>query len=590
MKKWSGEMFINEAWELGKILVSSKDREEVRRRVLDHVNRLHFETFSGGHGDLHVLDLIIVRDCARAWRSILNPRSEQISGWSVLDALMKAARGEADPALSPAFWADIIHLARGIEGNFHPHSDQTTDLIDAGEVHGREAAKLRSRELDEIGKYMDAQMSRYESGLTKEAVERRAKRRRTILKALGGTARDWKDWKWHVRHVAKNARGLSKMAKLSEGEKSRIQRAEASSVPFGVTPYYASLFDDDPAPGRDRSVRAQVIPPETYLDAFHDKTSDYMLEADTSPVDLITRRYAGILILKPYNTCPQICVYCQRNWEIENAMAPGAMATKKDIDRAIDWIRDTPAIGEVLLTGGDPMIATDPVLKKILDRLADIPHVKRIRIGTRTPVTLPMRFTPQLMGLLSSYNVPGWREICIVTHIQHPYELTPELTAATAGLLRRGIRVYNQLVYTFYVSRRFEAAVLRGLIRLCGVDPYYTFYPKGKEETSDYRVPVARLVQEQKEEARLLTGLCRTDEAVFNLPGLGKNHLNAWQHRDIVSIRPDGSRVYEFHPWEKKIAPRRTYIGDDVPILDYLERLKNIGENPDDYESIWYYF
>jgi len=590
MEKWNSGIFIDASGELGKILVSSDDREEVRRRVLDHVNRLHFDTFSGDIGDLHVLDLIIVRDCARAWRSILNPRSEHISGWSVLDALMKAARGAADPALTPSFWADIIHLTRGIDGKVRLHSDQSSDLIDSGAIHGREAAMMRSRELDGIGGYMDELMARYESGLGEDAMARRAKRRKAVLKALGGTARDWKNWKWHIRHIAKNAGDLLKMAKLGDDEISRIERAVSSSVPFGVTPYYASLFDDDPSTGRDRSIRAQVIPPATYLDAFHTQTADYMLEADTSPVDLITRRYARILILKPYNTCPQICVYCQRNWEIENAMAPGAMASKADLDRAIDWIRDTPSIGEVLLTGGDPMVMTDPVLKKTLDRLAAIPHVERIRIGTRTPVTLPMRFTPDLIRLLASYNVPGRREICVVTHIQHPYEVTPDLAAATAGLRGRGIKVYNQLVYTFYVSRRFEAASLRSLIRLCGVDPYYTFYPKGKEETADYRVPVARLVQEQKEEARLLPGLCRTDEAVFNLPGLGKNHLNAWQHRDIISIRPDGSRVYEFHPWEKKIAPRRTYIGDDVPILEYLERLESIGEKPVDYDSIWYYF
>ncbi len=590
VKEWTGRVFIETAGELGNILMSSDDRETVRRRVLDYVNKLHFDTFSGNVRDLHVLDLIIVRDCARAWRSILNPRSEKISGFSVLDALMRASRGMDDRALTPSFWADIIHLTWGIQGRVRLHTEQMVKYIDAGDFHGREAAKLRSHELDSIEMYMDKLMSRYESGLSEEAVVRRTMRRKAILKTLKGTSRDWKNWKWHIRHIAKNSDALSRMVNLTDEEKSLIDTAVSSSIPFGVTPYYASLFDDDPSAGRDRSIRAQVIPPKTYIDAFHEKTSDYMLEADTSPIDLITRRYVEVLILKPFNTCPQICVYCQRNWEIKSAMAPGAMASAENLNRAIEWIRNNASIKEVLVTGGDPLVMTDPVLKKILDRLADIPHVERIRIGTRTPVTLPMRFTPELIRLISSYNVPKRREMCVMTHIQHPYEVTPELSAATNALRRHGIRVYNQLVYTFYISRRFAAAALRRLIRLCGVDPYYTFYPKGKEETADYRVPVARLVQEQKEESRLLPGLCRTDEAVFNLPGLGKNYLNAWQHRDLISIRSDGSRIYEFHPWEKKIGPQQTYIGEDVPILDYLRRLESIGENPADYESIWYYF
>jgi lysine 2,3-aminomutase len=87
-----------------------------------------------------------------------------------------------------------------------------------------------------------------------------------------------------------------------------------------------------------------------------------------------------------------------------------------------------------------------------------------------------------------------------------------------------------------------------------------------------------------------MPGLVRTDEPVYNVPGLGKNNLNAWQNRDLISIRANGARVYEFHPWEKKIADQRTYVGEDVPLLDYLSKLKKAGEDVSDYRSIWYYF
>jgi lysine 2,3-aminomutase len=203
---------------------------------------------------------------------------------------------------------------------------------------------------------------------------------------------------------------------------------------------------------------------------------------------------------------------------------------------------------------------------------------------------MPMRITDSLANMLGSIRRPGYREVCVVTHVEHPYEVTPDLVAAVDRLRRRGISVYNQLVYTFYVSRRFEAAHLRLLLRRAGIDPYYTFVPKGKEETRSYRVPIARILQEQKEEARLLPGTRRTDETVYNLPGLGKNYLRAIQHRDIISILPDGSRVYVYHPWEKNVTRCNAYVGADVPILDYLDRLSRIGEDTDDYKSIWYYF
>ena len=201
-----------------------------------------------------------------------------------------------------------------------------------------------------------------------------------------------------------------------------------------------------------------------------------------------------------------------------------------------------------------------------------------------------MRITNALASFLASLRIPGRREVCLVTHVEHPYEVTPELLGAVDRLRRHGISVYNQLVYTFYVSRRFEAACLRRLLRRCGVDPYYTFVPKGKEETRSYRVPLARLMQEQQEESRLLPGLRRTDEVVYNVPGLGKNHLRAIQQRDMVSVLPDGSRVYEFHPWDKEIVKREPYLGKDIPILAYLNRLAEPGEDPEDYRSIWYYF
>ena len=102
-------------------------------------------------------------------------------------------------------------------------------------------------------------------------------------------------------------------------------------------------------------------------------------------------------------------------------------------------------------------------------------------------------------------------------------------------------------------------------------------------------MPIARLLQEQMEEARLLPGLERTDEAVFNVPRQGKNYLKSKGHRDLLTILPNGSRVYEFHPWEMNQVSCQTYLYKDIAILDYLNRLSKNGENPKDYDSIWFF-
>lgn len=314
-----------------------------------------------------------------------------------------------------------------------------------------------------------------------------------------------------------------------------------------------------------------MIPPLDYVTKMKElkdnkePSMDFMLERDTSPIEGITRRYPMIVILKPILTCPQICVYCQRNWEIEDVCSPNAALSNEKMEKALQWIADTPEIKEVLITGGDPLLLSNAIIEKILARLSRIGHVERIRIGTRIPVTLPQRITDSLVGTINRFHNPGKREIAVVTHFEHPYEITPQAMEAVQKFRRSGMEVYNQLVYTTYNSRKFEAAALRLKLRLIGVAPYYTFNTKGKDETDDYRVPIPRLLQEQQEEARLLPGTVRTDEIVFNVPGLGKNYLRAMQHRDFISVLPDGRRVYEFHPWEKKLHLADTYISRTSP-------------------------
>jgi lysine 2,3-aminomutase len=586
---------FDSAPELKEILLSPEPIDVKRKKIRRFLSEMIDATFEHDP-KIPPLEWLVTRNAVRAFRRMLSLRSEQLARFSLLqylDDLFNERDTDDLEVPSPAFLAEIEHLVRGVTGRSGIYSDKIPAFL---KYRGTKAARLRSEDLSSMARTASSYMERYPYGLDDAVVRRREANRRRILENLGATDDDWQNWKWHMRHVVRNAETLRSLVGLTDEEFRAVELARIYRIPFGITPYYLSLMDDAPGTGNDAGVRAQVIPPLDYIEKISelrqqgDAPGDFMLERDTSPIEGVTRRYPRIAILKPVLTCPQICVYCQRNWEIQDISSSQAVLPREILDNAIDWIANTPEIDEVLVTGGDPLMLSDRRISEILARLSEIRHVERIRIGTRTPVTLPQRITDSLSRIISSFHEPGKREVVIVTHFEHSYELTPEAMEACQRLRRCGISILNQLVYTFYNSRKFEAAALRHKLRLIGVSPYYTFNTKGKNETDDYRVPVSRLLQERKEEARLMPGTVRTDEYIFNVPGLGKNSIASSQHHDVISILPDGRRVYEFHPWEKKLSLVDTYIYTDVPIHDYLQRLRTIGEDLEDYKTIWYYY
>lgn len=578
---------------LKEALLSSPSLDVQRGKIRDFLSSLIVATYED---ETPPLEWILVRDAIRVFRTLLSPRSEKLVRYSFLryirDLLYMENLKEIEKP-SPDFFAELDHLLKGLMGKSGIYPDKAPVFA---KHEGQKAAKLRSSDLSRMARGAQKLLDRYPCGLDNNAIRRRSTNKSRILKYFDATEQEWNDWKWQTRHIVRKAETLKSLIKLSDEEYEAVSLARENRIPFGITPYYLSLMDYQADRKRDYAVRAQVIPPLNYVKKLkemreeHELSMDFMLERDTSPIEGITRRYPMIVILKPILTCPQICVYCQRNWEIEDVYSPSAALSRDKLDAALQWIADTPEIREVLITGGDPLLLSNSKIEYILRKLSRIEHVERIRIGTRTPVTLPQRITDSLIRVVSRFHAPGKREILIVTHFEHSYEITPQSMNAVQKFLRNGIKVYNQLVYTRYNSRKFEAAALRLKLCLIGVTPYYTFNTKGKEETDDYRVPIPRLLQEQQEEARLLPGSARTDEIVFNVPGLGKNYLRAVQHRDVISLLPDGRRVYEFHPWEKTLQLANTYVYTDVSIYKYLKRLKAMGEDTSLYRTIWYYY
>jgi lysine 2,3-aminomutase len=586
---------LGNAPELREILLTEKPLEEKRRHARAFLSRLLTTSFEDNR-KIPSLEWVLGRDSIVTLRGILSARSELLAGFSFLGYLNDLVRhGDLGSVERPArgFFSELDHLLRGVMGRTAVYADRIPAFT---RYEGRRAARMRSEDLSRLARSARKFMDEYPCGLDDDARARRRRNRERILKYFGGSDEDWRQWKWHVRHIIRDVDALDALVELSDEEREAVRLAGEYRIPFGITPHYLSLMDRRSGQGRDAAVRAQVIPSLHYVTKLKESrdsaesSMDFMLERDTSPIEGITRRYPMIVILKPFMTCPQICVYCQRNWEIEDVHSRHATLSEEKLERALQWIEDTPEISEVLITGGDPFLLSDKRLERILLRLSRIERIERIRIGSRTPVTLPQRVTDSLVQTVGRHHSPGRREVVIVTHFEHPYEITRDSVAAVQKFRQQGMEVCNQLVYTFYNSRKFEACTLRHKLRLAGVTPYYTFNTKGKEETDDYRVPIARLLQEQKEEARLMPGSVRTDEVVFNVPRLGKNYLRAVQHHDVISILPSGNRVYEFHPWEKKLALADTYVYTDVSIYDYLKKLQKAGENISHYRTIWYYY
>lgn len=593
----------DECWsaapDLHMLLKESKTLQSARNKVARYIEAREW-TYSCDVSDIETWDYVLFKEAMRTLKNIISPRNERIAGVSSLENLWKAAVN-GDAKVSDDFIAEFVHFFKALKLKADVYPSRLMEGIEIPkfeDYEGRTAGQMRSDYLDSMGQRMDEYLSRYRSGLDSDIVARRNANRKRILEVLHAGEDDWTDWHWQFQQVFKDIHGLDTIKKIIDLDplhEESIRMALENHVPFGVTPYFLHLMDQEPNE-LDYAVRRQVFPPLSYVrNMIAHRTDkkwafDFMKERDTSPIDLVTRRYPRVAIIKPYESCPQICVYCQRNWEITSPLMASALASKEKIEGALQWFSEHEEMMDVLLTGGDPLVMDDSLIDKILNSFSQMPHLKNIRIATRTLATVPQRITRELCEVIAQYHELGKRNLCIVTHFMHPYEVTPETVEAIKMVKKTGVEVYNQQVFTFANSRKFETSALRIVLKQIGVDPYYTFNMKGKSEMEDYSVPIARILQERKEEARLLPGIFRTDEPVFNVPGLGKDHLRAWQNHELIAITPEGRRIYSFLPWEKNIAQVKPYLYMDVSIYTYLKRLKERGEDPEDYRSIWYYY
>ncbi|MCL1912930.1 MAG: KamA family radical SAM protein [Eubacteriaceae bacterium] len=275
---------------------------------------------------------------------------------------------------------------------------------------------------------------------------------------------EWNDWHWQYNNRIMDADRLSCVIGLSEAEKADISVC-LERFRMAMTPYYASLIDpDDP----NDPIRAQAVPSVNETQPFPWDMADPLNEDIASPVKNMVHRYSDRALFLVTQCCSMYCRHCTRRRLVGEEDDP---ISDEEINESIEYIRKKPEIRDVLVSGGDPLTLSDDRLETIFSQLREIEHVEIIRIGTRVPVTMPMRVTSALLSMLKKYQ-PIW----INTHFNHPTELTRESIKACAEIVDAGIPLGNQSVLLKGINDNTETikALMLGLVK-ARVRPYYLY-------------------------------------------------------------------------------------------------------------------
>ena len=245
---------------------------------------------------------------------------------------------------------------------------------------------------------------------------------------------NWNDWHWQISHRIRKVEELKEVLPLTADEAGGINDC-LKTYRMAITPYYAKLMDaNDP----NCPIRKMAVPSSLELHVGVNDLLDPLHEDADSPVPGLTHRYPDRVLLLVTDQCSMYCRHCTRR---RKAGQTDEALPLEHFKQALEYIRSTPQIRDVIISGGDPFTMSDDRLEYIISELRSISHVEVIRIGTRTPVVLPMRITDNLVQMLRKYH-PIW----VNTHFNHPKEFTPESRAALARLADAGIPLGNQSV------------------------------------------------------------------------------------------------------------------------------------------------
>lgn len=294
-------------------------------------------------------------------------------------------------------------------------------------------------------------------------------------------AAQWNDWKWQLKNRVTTLGQLEQHLVLTPEERAGVQVA-GSKLSLAVTPHFFNLIErDNPA----CPIRRQVMPrlEESLVQPW--EMADPVGEDHDMPVPGLVHRYPDRVLFLVTDRCASYCRYCTRSRVVSGA---GEQELHTNFEGAIEYLKAHTEVRDVLLSGGDPLLFTDDKLERILRSLRDIPHIEFLRIGSRVPIFLPQRITPELCAMLARYH-PLWMSV----HVNHPRELTVEVKTALERLANAGIPLGNQSVLLKGVND--DADVMKTLVQKllrCRVRPYYLYQLDLIQGSSHLQVPVGK--------------------------------------------------------------------------------------------------
>ncbi|MBS3748595.1 MAG: lysine 2,3-aminomutase [Candidatus Thermoplasmatota archaeon] len=297
----------------------------------------------------------------------------------------------------------------------------------------------------------------------------------------------WTDWKWQIKHSIKNLDTFEKLTGISFSKKEREKFEKTiQKFPMSITPYYLSLIDSEEY--KYDPIFKQSFPDPSELKIQKADIEDPLAEDTDSPVSGITHRYPDRLLFLVSNTCSMYCRHCTRKRRVGDV---DSVPSKKEVKKGIDYIKKTPEVRDVLLSGGDPFLLSTEYLDWILTELQKIPHLEIIRIGTRTPAVLPYRITDNLVSMLKKHH-PIW----VNTHFNHPRELTTSAKESLAKLADAGIPLGNQSVLLAGINDcpRIMKKLVQKLVQN-RVRPYYLYQCDLSEGLTHFRTPVSKGIE-----------------------------------------------------------------------------------------------
>lgn len=294
---------------------------------------------------------------------------------------------------------------------------------------------------------------------------------------------EWNDWQWQLRNRLSTLEDIAQVINLSSEEIEGLSAKETFRV--DVTPHFATLMDRDDI---HCPIRRQIVPLGRELQDFAGMQVDSLGEDRHSPVPGLVHRYPDRVLMLVTTHCASYCRYCTRSRMVGNFEQT---FNKSHFEQQLDYLRRTPQVRDVLLSGGDPLTLSPILLNYLLSSLRDIEHIEIVRIGSRVPIFLPQRITTELCDTLRQYH-PLWLNI----HVNHPKEITPELRQGLAKLADAGIPLGNQSVLLAGIndSISIQRELVRKLVRN-RVRPYYLYQCDLVKGAGHFRTSVAKGIE-----------------------------------------------------------------------------------------------